>query len=170
MARLRQFGPAVVVLVVALGCTPTSTATRPGGVASPAADDCAALSRLLTAARGVPSLRSAVGSGAPGTEVLNAAEAVLSPIKEVYGAYTASGRADPQANAIRAAVEDLAGAAAFFEGQQAPGASAPPSGLGSVSWALGQLEQGVVDVKAAAALLRTEPAPNQAICPAGGSP
>lgn len=139
-----------------------SPAISPSGGGS--ATDCDALQALVAAARGVEPLKLALSGSAPSSELLAKAEAVLAPIKGVLSTYSSSDRSDPQAGAIRAASEDLADGAGFFETQQAPTASAPPSGLGSRQWALGQLDSGAAAVATAETLLRSQAAPGESVC------
>ncbi len=164
-ARLGVAAVAVALLTTAAACASQvgpSPALSPSGGGSAA--DCDALRALVVAAQGVDPLRLAVSGSAPDSEILVKAEAVLAPIKGVLSDYSSSERSDPQAEAIRTAVEALADGAGFFERERAPGANVPPSGLGSRPWALGQLDRGVTAVTAAETLLRTQAAPGQSPC------
>lgn len=164
-ARLGVAAVAVALATTVAACTSQvvpSPALSPSGGGSAA--DCDAVRALVAAAQGVDPLRLAVSGSAPDSEILAKAEAVLAPIKGVLSEYSSSERSDLQAEAIRAAVEALGDGAGFFEREQAPGANAPPSGLGSRPWALSQLDRGVALVTAAETLLRTQAAPGQSPC------
>jgi hypothetical protein len=163
--RLAVAALAITLAATVSACTsqvgPSPVLSSSGGGSTA---DCDALRALVTAAQGVDPLRLALSGSAPSSEILAKAEAVLAPIKGVLSDYSSSERSDPQAAAIRAASEDLADGAGFFETQQAPGSSAPPSGLGSRQWALGQLDSGVAAITTAGTLLRTQAAPGESIC------
>ncbi len=166
--RLGESIAAIWLAVTVLGCGssgPSGSVPSPQASSGEGLGDCQALGLLISAQQRIASLETAVSASASPATIWAAAEAIVEPIKPVLSAYGSSGRIDAQATAIRTAVLHLAVTAALFEQQQVPGASAPASGLGSVAWALDELQSASREVDEAATLLKGRAAPGQTPCP-----
>lgn len=156
----------LAVSVLACGSSgPTSPVPSPSASAGEGLGDCMSVGLLISAQQRIASLEMAVSAHASPATISAAAEGILEPIKPVLYAYGSSESTEPQVVAIRTAVWDLAESAGFFERQQAPGANAPASGLGSAAWALDELLRASREVDEAARLVRSQAALEQTPCP-----
>lgn len=121
---------------------------------------CQAVTLLRSGQSGIAALDRVIDDPGSSAKVIAAAEAILDPLKPILSAYGGTHvSSDPVEGAVLAAAQDLFEAAGFFERQELPGASAPPSGLGSREWARGELRRASHEVDQAAALLSTLPNP-----------
>lgn len=149
--RHRRARPAAIASLLAAtvlaACTANPTSPPPATTA--VTSDCGAIQLLRASSQQIQQLRDAVAAGSA-SRIQEAADAVLKPAETVLSAYNPARPAATGASAIGIAAFDLVDSAGLLQRLALTSTSAPPSGLGSRSWALAELTRAAAEVDAAA--------------------